>query len=107
MKSPIRCFKFNKYFGIVNNSGTKMPYIKLNNSLYWISEPKSSRYAQMVNIEKYTVFDKSKSKHLIRETVPYRYAMNIHYNQNAEPNKGSVIFLHCFTKSSYTAGCHF
>ena len=105
MKSPIGCFKFNKYFGRANNPDTKMPYIKLNNSLYWVSDPNSSRYDQMVNIETYTAFDKSKSEHLIEETVAYKYAMNIYYNQNAIPNKGSAIFLHCLTKSSYTAGC--
>ena len=105
MKSPIGCFKFNKYFGIANNPGTKMPYIKLNNSLYWVSDPNSSRYDQMVNIETYTAFNKSISEHLIDETLAYKYAMNINYNQNNIPNMGSAIFLHCFKKVAYTSGC--
>ena len=105
MKSPIGAFKFNKYFGIEDNPGTKMPYIKLNDSLYWISDPNSPRYNQMVNIETYTDFEISKSEHLIDETVAYRYAMNINYNEEAIPNKGSAIFLHCMNSSPYTAGC--
>ena len=33
-KTPIGAFKFNCYFGIADNPGTKLPYIKLNDSLY-------------------------------------------------------------------------
>ena len=105
LKSPVGCFKFNKYFGIADNPGTKMPYIKLNDSLYWVSDPKSSKYNQMVNIETYTAFNKSISEHLIDETLAYKYAMNINYNQNNIPNMGSAIFLHCFKKVAYTSGC--
>ena len=105
MKSPVGCFKFNKYFGIANNPGTKMPYIKLNSSLYWVSDPESSRYNQMVNIETYKDFNKDKSEHLIKETMAYQYAMNINYNEKAIPNKGSAIFLHCFTNIPFTSGC--
>ena len=104
-KSPVGAFKFNKYFGIEDNPGTKLPYIKLNESLYWNSDPESSRYNQMVNIETYTDFDTSISEHLIEETIAYRYAMNINYNEQAVPYKGSAIFLHCSNDIPYTAGC--
>ena len=105
VKSPIGAFKFNKYFGIEDNPGTKLPYIKLNESLYWNSDSESSRYNQMVNIETYTDFDTSISEHLIEETIAYRYAMNINYNEQAVPYKGSAIFLHCSNDIPYTAGC--
>ena len=105
VKSPVGSFKFNKYFGIEDNPGTKMPYIKLNDSLYWNSDSSSSRYNQMVNIETYTDFNKDISEHLIEETVAYRYAMNINYNEQAVPYKGSAIFLHCTNNIPYTAGC--
>ena len=105
MKSPVGCFRFNKYFGIESNPGTKMPYIKLNSSLYWVSDPDSSRYNQMVNIETYKDFNVSKSEHLIEETLAYKYALNINYNEQAIPNKGSAIFLHCYTELPYTSGC--
>ena len=105
VKSPVGAFKFNKYFGINDNPGTKMPYIKLNSSLYWDGDSNSKRYNQMVNIETYKDFDKSKSEHLIEQTLAYKYAMNINYNEKGIPNKGSAIFLHCYTKNQYTAGC--
>ena len=31
--------------------------------------------------------------------------MNINYNEKGVAKKGSAIFLHCYTKSPYTAGC--
>ena len=105
VKSPVGAFKFNKYFGIADNPGTKMPYIKVNDSLYWNSDSLSSRYNQMVNIETYKDFNKDVSEHLIEETKAYRYAMNINYNEQAIPYKGSAIFLHCYGNSPYTAGC--
>ena len=71
VKSPIGLFNFTKFFGIADNPGTKMPYIKLNESLYWVSDPKSPKYNQMVNIETFKDFDLNLSEHLIEETVAY------------------------------------
>ena len=106
MKSPVGCFKFNKYFGIAKNPGTNMTYIQLNSSLYWVSDPKSSRYNQMVNIETFKDFNEQISEHLIEEAIAYQYVMSINYNEEAIPYKGSAIFLHCFkTNVTFTAGC--
>ena len=104
-KTPIGVYKFNKYFGINDNPGTRMPYIKLNNSHYWNGDSESNRYNRMVNIETYKNFDKKKSEHLIEEKTAYKYAMNINYNENGIPYKGSAIFLHCYTNNQFTAGC--
>jgi L,D-peptidoglycan transpeptidase YkuD (ErfK/YbiS/YcfS/YnhG family) len=103
-KTPVGEFKFNKYFGIKENPGTKMPYIKLNNSLYWDCDSNSKTYNQMVNIETNTNFDISNSKHLI-ENSAYKYVMSINYNEAGDPKKGSAIFLHCYQeKPEPTAG---
>ena len=104
-KTPIGVYKFNSYFGIANNPGTKMPYIKLNDSLYWDGDSKSENYNLMVNIEVYQNFDKAESEHLIEETLGYQYAMNMNYNEERIPYKGAGIFLHCYTERPYTAGC--
>ena len=105
LKSPIGLFNFTKFFGIADNPGTKMPYIKLNESLYWVSDPKSPKYNQIVNIETFKDFDLNLSEHLIEETVAYKYAMNINYNPNCIPGMGSAIFLHCTNELFYTLGC--
>ena len=105
VKSPIGAFKFNKYFGIADNPGIKLPYVKINESLYWNCDSKSDRYNLMVNIETYTDFNTSLSEHLIEETLCYKYAMNINYNEERIPYKGSAIFLHCVNEKLYTGGC--
>ena len=104
-KTPIGAFKFNCYFGIADNPGTKLPYIKLNDSLYWDQDPNSQNYNLMVNIETYKDFDTKECEHLIDETLAYQYAMNLNYNEDRNPYKGEGIFLHCYTKGPYTGGC--
>ena len=105
LKSPVGAFNFTKYFGAADNPGTKMPYIKVNESLYWVSDSKSPKYNQMVNIETFTDFDPELSEHLIEYPVVYKYAMNINYNPTGIPGIGSAIFLHCSNKVLYTLGC--
>ena len=94
VKTPVGIFNFTKFFGIADDPGTKKPYIKINESLYWVSDPKSPKYNQMVNIETFKDFDPKKGEHLIEQTVAYKYAMNINYNPTGIPGKGSAIFLH-------------
>ena len=105
VKTPVGIFNFTKFFGIADDPGTKKPYIKINESLYWVSDPKSPKYNQMVNIETFKDFDRKKGEHLIEQTVAYKYAMNINYNPMGIPGKGSAIFLHCAGKYKYTMGC--
>ena len=105
VKTPVGIFNFTKFFGIADDPGTKKPYIKINESLYWVSDPKSPKYNQMVNIETFKDFDPKKGEHLIEQTVAYKYAMNINYNPTGIPGKGSAIFLHCAGKYKYTMGC--
>ena len=105
VKTPVGIFNFTKFFGIADDPGTKKPYIKINESLYWVSDPKSPKYNQMVNIETFKDFDPKKGEHLIEQTVAYKYAMNINYNPTGIPGKGSAIFLHCTNKNKYTMGC--
>ena len=105
VKTPVGIFNFTKFFGIADDPGTKKPYIKINESLYWVSDPKSPKYNQMVNIETFKDFDPKKGEHLIEQTVAYKYAMNINYNPTGIHGKGSAIFLHCANKYKYTMGC--
>ncbi len=105
MKTPVGIYQFNKYFGIEENPGTNLPYVKVNKSHYWDGDSNSGRYNQLVNYEIYKDFDRDKSEHLIDVYPGYEYAMNINYNKEGIKNKGSAIFMHCFTSNKYTAGC--
>ena len=104
-KTPVGVYSFNCYFGINDNPGTKLPYVKLNESYYWQGDSYAERYNQLVNIETFKDFDTDECEHLIEETLGYKYAMNINYNEKGIPFKGAGIFLYCFTENPYTAGC--
>ena len=105
MKTPVGIYQFNRYFGIEENPGTNLPYVKVNKSHYWNGDSYSDRYNQLVNDELYQNFDKSESEHLIDVYPGYEYAMNINYNKEGIKFKGCAIFMHCFTSNKYTAGC--
>ena len=105
LKTPRGSFKFTKYFGVAENPGTQVPYVKLNDYHYWNCDSNSNRYNQFVDSREYSGFNKGVSEHLINERTAYKYAMNINYNEKGVAKKGSAIFLHCYTKSPYTAGC--
>ena len=48
-KTPIGVFKFTKYFGVADNPGTKLPYVKLNEYNYWNGDSSSKKYNQFVD----------------------------------------------------------
>ena len=104
-KTPIGAFRFTKYFGVADNPGTKLPYVKLNEYHYWDGDSNSKKYNQFVDTREYNEFNKQASEHLYTYKKAYKYAMNISYNEKGVPNKGSAIFLHCYTNNPYTAGC--
>ena len=104
-KTPVGVFKFTKYFGVADNPGTKLPYVKLNEYHYWNGDSSSKKYNQFVDSREYSAFNKKSSEHLVEYKTAYKYAMNISYNEKGVPNKGSAIFLHCYTSNPFTAGC--
>jgi len=104
-KTPVGVYKFNRYFGIFDNPGTDLPYVKINKSHYWNGDSDSENYNTLVNIEIYNDFKTEESEHLIDINPGYEYAMNINYNEDKAPHKGSAIFLHCFTTNTFTGGC--
>ena len=104
-RTPIGKFKFNSYFGIKDNPGTSLPYIKVTDSIYWNGDSNSKKYNSLVDLKNYTDFNTSESEHLIDVNPGYEYAMNMNYNEDGTPYKGAGIFLHCYTERPYTAGC--
>ena len=105
-KTPVGKFTFSSFFGIYDNPGTKMPYIHVNDSIWWNCDSNSPDYNLMINTDYYTKeFDKDESEHIIQYNPGYEYIMNINYNPDRTPRKGCAIFLHCFTNNPYTGGC--
>lgn len=106
-KTPIGIYKFNKAFGIADDPGCAMDYIKVNDDIYWSGDDREGmHYNEMVSIKDLPDLDKANSEHLIDYDYQYQYCLNIGFNEDGTPGRGSAIFLHCFgSKNPYTGGC--
>jgi len=102
-KTPIGVFGLGIAFGIHEKVETKLDYIRIYKNLYWVDDAKSKYYNQLVNIQKVEK-DWNSAEHLIDYPKEYEYAIQIKYNENNVPGKGSAIFLHC-NVGKPTAGC--
>ena len=46
------------------------------------------------------------SEHIVDYEYQYQYCLNISFNEDGTPGRGSAIFLHCFGPAKpYTGGC--
>ena len=104
-KTPVGTYNLTTPFGILADPGAPQPYTKVTKYHYWCGASSSKYYNQLcdsrVNGRKYT----SSDEHLIDYKGAYNYCMFIDYNAKGVAHKGSCIFLHCFSKNKYTAGC--
>ena len=104
-KTPVGIFYFTEAFGIATNPGCRLKYTQVNENTYWSGDT-NYKYNQMVDIREYPALDVKNSEHIIGYNPHYIYALNISYNINATPGKGSAIFLHCFGgQKPWTGGC--
>ena len=105
-KTPVGTFKFDFAFGIAPDPGCAIPYVQLNNNHYW-SGDWNYKYNQFVDVrESSASFDKAAGEHLIDYNPHYTYALNIGYNTECTPGRGSALFMHCFdAKKPWTGGC--
>lgn len=100
-KTPVGIFDLPIAFGIMDDPGSRIPYVKVHDNLYWCGD--EEHYNQLIDITQ--VPHNCQGEHLIDCTPEYHYAMFIAYNQEGTYGKGSAIFLHCTGKKNYTAGC--
>ena len=103
--TPVGTFNFNKAFGIADDPGCAMDYTKADDNTYW-SGDSDLMYNQMVSIKDYPDLKKDDSEHIFDYQYEYQYCLNISYNEDGTPGKGSAIFLHCFgDRKPRTGGC--
>lgn len=104
-KTPVGVYTFTQAFGINPDPGSPMGYTQVDASHYWDGDSNSDRYNQLVSTRDYTDFDRKDSEHIIDYALAYKYCLNISWNFDGTPKKGSAIFLHCYTKNKFTGGC--
>ena len=108
-KTPTGVFRFNRAFGIADDPGCKIPYVKVDQDTYWSGDPREGfHYNELVSIKDLPELDLASgdSEHIIDYTYYYQYCLNISYNEAGTPGLGSAIFLHCFGPvKPFTGGC--
>ena len=106
-QTPVGVYKFNKAFGIAPDPGCAIPYFKVNDNTYWSGDAREGmHYNEMVDITDYPDLDLTDSEHIVDYEYQYQYCLNISFNEDGTPGRGSAIFLHCLGPvKPYTGGC--
>ena len=104
-QTPVGIYHFNKAFGIAADPGCAIPYVQVDENTWWSGDPEN-QYNQMVDIREVPNLATDDSEHIVYYEYEYRYCLNISFNEEGTPGRGSAIFLHCFgVKKPYTGGC--
>ncbi len=106
-QTPAGIYHFNKAFGIADDPGCALDYVKVDDDTYWSGDDREGmQYNQMVDINDYPDLDMENSEHIVDYEYQYQYCLNISFNEDGTPGRGSAIFLHCFGPAKpYTGGC--
>jgi L,D-peptidoglycan transpeptidase YkuD (ErfK/YbiS/YcfS/YnhG family) len=106
--TPVGTFSFNKAFGNSSDPGMKsFEYTKADSNTYWSGDVRDGmHYNELVSLKDYPDLDKENSERIADYPIHYQYCLNISYNAEGTPGKGSAIFLHVFgDRKPYTGGC--
>ena len=104
-QTPIGVYRFNKAFGIAPDPGCAIPYVQVDGNVYWSGDP-DRQYNQMVDIRDVPNLVLDDSERIVDYGVHYQYCLNIGFNEEGTPGRGSAIFLHCFgPQKPWTGGC--
>jgi len=105
LKSPTGIFSLGSAFGFAPKLNTKYPFLKLDNSYYWVDDIESVYYNQLVHY-----IDGNRKEFISGEQMAtfdvYKYGIFINYNLERKRSLGSAIFMHIYrSKDSPTGGC--
>lgn len=104
-QTPIGVYHFNKAFGIAPDPGCALEYVQVDDNTYWSGDPDRS-YNEMVDIRDCPDLVMDDSEHIVDYEYQYQYCLNISFNEDGTPGRGSAIFLHCLGPvKPYTGGC--
>ncbi len=104
-QTPVGVYHFNKAFGIAADPGCAIPYFQVDEYTYWSGDP-DRQYNQMVDIRDVPDLVMDDSEYILDYEYQYQYCLNISFNEDGTPGRGSAIFLHCLGPiKPWTGGC--
>ena len=104
-QTPIGVYHFNRAFGIAADPDCAIPYFQVNDHTYWSGDP-NYHYNEMVDFRDYPELAMDDSEHIVEYEYQYQYCLNISFNEDGTPGRGSAIFLHCLGPvKPWTGGC--
>lgn len=105
-KTAAGIFGISMAFGIQADPGSMLPYHQLQDSDYWVDDPDSIYYNQLVNIQE-TGQAWTSAEHMAAVSPEYNYGLALDYNKDCVPGAGSAIFIHCEKpeKDAGSQGC--
>lgn len=106
-QTPVGTYHFNKAFGIAPDPGTAFDYVQVTNDTYWSGDAREGmHYNEMVDIKDFPDLQMDDSEHIVDYEYQYQYCLNISFNEDGTPGRGSAIFLHCLgPQKPWTGGC--
>ena len=107
MKTPLGTYVIGAAYGIKDDPGSRVPYVKITKDMYWRGDSECDDYNTLAyadNLPENTDF--SHDEHLIEYAGSYNYLIDIGYNTCRAPYAGSAVFLHCIADGkTTTSGC--
>ena len=105
-QTPIGTYKFNKAFGVGEDIGCAIPYTKVNENTYICRDVNDSHYNQFIDITQTPNVNKDECVNIYEREYDFQYCLNISFNEECTPGRGSAIFLRCLGQEKpYTGGC--
>ena len=106
-RTPTGTFTIDKAFGIADDPGCQMEYTKVTQDHYWSGDSREGmHFNEFVNIKDVPGLDPDECEHIVDYKYEYRYCLNMGYNKECIPQKGSCFFFHCTGLAKpYTGGC--
>lgn len=105
LMTPLGAFGFCFAFGFEPDLNTKIEYVRLENTMYWVDDIKSEHYNKLVDVRD-TAKDFGSAEHMTDYKGFYDYGLVLDYNKECVTNRGSAIFMHCSDDLSRpTHGC--
>lgn len=98
LKTPSGIFEITAAFGIAENPGTALKYIRIAPDTLLCDDPLSENYNKIINSAS------ESGEKMFEYKTEYLYGAVIGYNTECVPYRGSGIFLHC-SAGVPTSGC--